>query len=156
MTASMTRLALGAALLAMAACAEVPAPAPVVVAPPAPVAAAPAPESLSVEGNRALPIFFTPWSAALDESAEAALRDAAKLAKEHPRVRILVVGYADPRGTREANVALSRLRARLVADFLIENQVARSRIRILYRGPVMGANGIESRRVMVEVDRGQR
>lgn len=150
----LVRLALGATLLAMAACAEMPAPAPVAAAPPPAPAAAPA-RPVPAPGQ-ALPIFFEPWSAALDESAEGALRDAAKLALDHPRVPILVTGYADPRGSREANITLSRLRARVVADFLIGNRVPANRIRILYRGPVAGMEGIESRRVQVQVDRGQR
>ncbi|WP_206020705.1 OmpA family protein [Roseococcus sp. SYP-B2431] len=155
MIAPFTRLALGATLLAMAACAEAPAPAPVVAAPPPPAPAAP-PPAASLDGRQALPIFFEPWSAALDEPAEGALRDAAKLAQENPSVRILVVGYADPRGSRAANISLSRLRARVVADFLAANGVAATRIRTLYRGPVAGMEGIESRRVQVQVDRGQR
>ncbi|MDB5379640.1 MAG: peptidoglycan-associated lipoprotein, partial [Rubritepida sp.] len=107
-------------------------------------------------GRQSLPIFFEPWSASLDEPAEGALRDAAKLAQEHPRVRILVVGYADPRGSREANTLLSRLRARIVTDFLVENHVSAARVRTVYRGPVAGMEGIESRRVQVMVDNGQR
>lgn len=153
MTAPLTRLALGAALLAMTACADMPAPQPAVAvaAPPPPAAPArPAPAP-----GQALPLFFEPWSAALDQPAEGALRDAAKLAQEHPNVPILVVGYADPQGSREANLILSRLRARVVADFLIENNVPARRIRILYRGATPGMESLESRRVQVQVDRGQ-
>jgi len=152
-TAPLTRLALGAALLAMTACADMPAPQPAVAvaAPPPPAAPArPAPAP-----GQALPLFFEPWSAALDQPAEGALRDAAKLAQEHPNVPILVVGYADPQGSREANLILSRLRARVVADFLIENNVPARRIRILYRGATPGMESLESRRVQVQVDRGQ-
>lgn len=153
MTAPLTRLALGATLFAMAACAEMPTPVPVAAAPTPPPAAAPARPAPAP--GQALPIFFELWSAALDEPAEGALRDAAKLALEHPRVPILVTGYADPQGSREANMILSRLRARVVADFLIDNHVPAGRIRILYRGATPGMESLESRRVMVQVDRGQ-
>ncbi|MDB5414462.1 MAG: OmpA family protein [Rubritepida sp.] len=150
----LTKGALGAALLTLAvACAEVPAPAPVTAPEPAPVAAAaPAP----VDPSRALPIFFEEWSARLDQPAEEALRDAARLADASPRTRLLVVGFAAPRGSREANMILSRLRARIVADTLIENGVRANRIRILYRGATAGFGELESRRVEVRVDRGQR
>ncbi|MBS7813053.1 OmpA family protein [Roseococcus pinisoli] len=160
MTAPLTRFALIAPLLAMAACAQIPAAEPVTAAPTPPPAAAAVPPAepaatRSVEGMRALPIFFEPWSASLGEAAETALREASDLARAHPEVRILVVGYADPRGSREANVILSRLRARVVSDFLVENGVAQNRLRIQYTGPVAGMEGIQSRRVEVRVDRGQ-
>lgn len=150
----MIRLALGATMLALAACAETPAPAPVVAAPPPP-AAEPAPIPTPARGQ-ALPIFFEAWSAQLDEPARGALTASATLAREHPRVPILVVGYSDPRGSREANTILSRLRARVVADFLIERGVQANRIRILYRPGTPGMESLENRRVQVQVDRGQR
>jgi len=152
MSRIVTKVAFGAALLALAACADT-AP-PFAAAPPAPVAAA-APAA-PVDPNRALPIFFEPWSAALGAPAQLALTQAADRIKANPRVPVLVVGFADPRGSREANTILSRLRARLVADTLIEQGVPAARIRILYRGPTPGFESLESRRVEVRVDRGQR
>lgn len=149
---SWTQGALCAALLLLASgCAET-VPAPVVATPaPAPATAAPAPNP-----SRALPIFFEAWSALLEEPAKLALKEAAERAKQNPRLPILVVGFADPRGSREANITLSRLRARVVADELIANGVAASRIRLVYRGPTPGFESLESRRVEVRVDRGQR
>lgn len=145
--------ALGAALLALAACAETPAPA-VTAAPPAPPpAAAPA---APVDPNRALPIFFEAWSALLEDPAQLALREAATRIKAMPRQPVLVVGYADPRGSAEANMILSRLRARVVADKLIAEGVPAARIRIIYRGATPGFESLESRRVEVRADRGQR
>jgi len=148
----LTKAALGAALLALAACADTPAPVIAAAPPPAPVAAPEAP----VNPNRALPIFFEPWSSAMTEPTQVALREVADYIKANPRVPVLVVGYADPRGSREASTILSRLRARMVADELVENGVPTRRIRILYRGPTEGFANIESRRVEVRVDRGQR
>lgn len=148
MTAPLTRLALGATLLALAACAEATAPQPVTAAPTPPLAAA-APATPA--RGQALPIFFEPWSASLDTAAEGALTAAAQLAKDHPEVPILVTGYADPEGSRAANVQLSRLRARIVADFLVEKGVPATRIRTAYRGAQLDP-GVESRRVMVTVD----
>lgn len=153
MSRRLTQAAFGAALLALAACAETPAPVVTAAPPPAPAPAAPAPQ---VDPNRALPIFFEAWSAFLEEPARAALAEVATYIKANPRVPVLVVGYADPRGSAEANMTLSRLRARVVADALIENGVPRNRIRILYRGATPGFESLESRRVEVRVDRGQR
>ena len=152
MSRHFTQAAFGAALLALAACAETPAPA-VTAAPPAPPPAAPA---APVDPNRALPIFFEAWSALLEEPAQVALREAAERIKANPRVPVLVVGYADPRGSAEANMVLSRLRARVVADALIANGVPAARLRIIYRGATPGFESLESRRVEVRVDRGQR
>lgn len=151
MSRRLTQAAFGAALLALAACAETPAPA-VTAAPPAPAA----PAARQVDPNRALPIFFEAWSALLEEPARAALAEVATYIKANPRIPVLVVGYADPRGSAEANMTLSRLRARVVADALIQNGVPRNRIRILYRGATPGFESLESRRVEVRVDRGQR
>jgi len=148
----LTKAAFGAALLALAACADTPPPVTAMAPAPAPAAAPAAP----VDPNRALPIFFEPWSAALEEPAQVALREAANRIKANPRVPVLVVGFADPRGSREANMILSRLRARVVADTLIEHGVPNARIRILYRGATPGFESLESRRVEVRVDRGQR
>ena len=152
MSRILTKAAFGAALLALAACADTPPPVTALAPAPAPAAAPAAP----VDPNRALPIFFEPWSAALEEPAQVALRDAANRIKANPRVPVLVVGFADPRGSREANMILSRLRARVVADTLIEHGVPNARIRILYRGATPGFESLESRRVEVRVDRGQR
>jgi len=147
--APLTRLALGATLLAMAACADTTAPQPV-TAPPAPPPAAEAAPVTATRGQ-ALPIFFEPWSALLDPAARGALTAAADLAKEHAEVPILVTGYADPVGSGDANVQLSRLRARIVTDFLVEKGVPARRIRTAFRGAQLDA-GVESRRVMVTVD----
>ena len=152
MSRILTKAAFGAAILALAACADTPPPVTAMAPAPAPAAAPAAP----VDPNRALPIFFEPWSAALEEPAQVALREAANRIKANPRVPVLVVGFADPRGSREANMILSRLRARVVADTLIEHGVPNARIRILYRGATPGFESLESRRVEVRVDRGQR
>jgi outer membrane protein OmpA-like peptidoglycan-associated protein len=125
----------------------------VTAAPPAP---APAATATQVDPNRALPIFFEAWSAFLEEPAQQALGQVATYIKANPRIPVLVVGYADPRGSAEANMILSRLRARVVADALIANGVPAARLRIIYRGATPGFESLESRRVEVRVDRGQR
>jgi outer membrane protein OmpA-like peptidoglycan-associated protein len=141
------------AALALAACAT-PEPAVTTPAPaPAPQAAAPAPAAPAAPANpRAFPIFFEAWSANIDEPAMGGLDRLAELAKANPRERLLVVGFADPRGTREANVILSRLRATLVRDTLVEKGVPANRIRVEYRGPTAGFESLESRRVEVRLD----
>jgi outer membrane protein OmpA-like peptidoglycan-associated protein len=104
--------------------------------------------------DRAFPIFFEPWSAALDATARQSLGEVAALAAQHPTVPLVVTGYADPVGSREANLVLSRLRAVVVADALREGGIGHERIRVEFRGPTAPAfENLESRRVEIRVDR---
>lgn len=128
-----------------------PAPAPQAATPATPPGPAPTPAPVN---QRAFPVFFEAWSANLDDPALQGLDRVAELAKANPQRRLLVVGFADPRGTREANVILSRLRATLVRDTLVEKGVPAGRIRIEYRGPTPGFESLESRRVEVRLDTG--
>jgi outer membrane protein OmpA-like peptidoglycan-associated protein len=113
-----------------------------------------APAAAQTPPDRAFPIFFEPWSAALDATARQSLGEVAALATQHPSVPLVVTGYADPVGSREANVVLSRLRAIVVADALREGGIAHERIRVEFRGPTAPAfENLESRRVEIRVDR---
>jgi outer membrane protein OmpA-like peptidoglycan-associated protein len=126
----------------------------------APVMAAPtqAPPAATAQpgSDRAFVVFFEEWSAALSEPAQAGLARVAEMAARNARVPVLVLGYTGPRGSSEANALLSRLRARMVADALIERGVASRRIRIVSRGPTPGFESLESRRVEVRIDDGRR
>lgn len=160
------RFAGTAALLGLlAACAEPSSntrfPAPTLSGQAAPTAAAPAPAATPAPNaphgsERAFVVFFEEWSAALSEPAQAGLNRVAQMALAEPSVGVLVLGYTGPRGSEEANALLARLRARQVADALIEKGIAASRIRILSRGPIPGFESLESRRVEVRIDDGRR
>jgi outer membrane protein OmpA-like peptidoglycan-associated protein len=117
-------------------------------------AALAAPAAAQTAADRAFPVFFEPWSAALDATARQNLTEVAALAAQHPAVPLLITGYADPVGSREANLVLSRLRAVVVADALREAGIAEERLRVEFRGPTAPAfASIESRRVEIRVDR---
>ncbi|MBV8911861.1 MAG: OmpA family protein [Acetobacteraceae bacterium] len=94
-------------------------------------------------------LFFTAQSAALDHPATLILDTAAAEAKAEPGSRIIVAGYADRIGTPQANQILSRLRAQVVADALVERGVSRGRITLRPRGATGGDPGVESRRVEI-------
>jgi outer membrane protein OmpA-like peptidoglycan-associated protein len=95
-------------------------------------------------------VFFTGDSAGLEESAVALVRGAAATAARFPNASVRVLGFADPEGGRRFNQALSRARAEHVATHLEENGVARSRIRVVARGPVpFEFLEMESRRVEI-------
>jgi outer membrane protein OmpA-like peptidoglycan-associated protein len=95
-------------------------------------------------------IFFQEWSAALDGAAQGVITNAAAWAKAHPDVNIHVVGFADPTGSRKANILLSELRAQIVVDGLTGEGVGDQRITPVGQGSVQFAlTSQESRRVTV-------
>ncbi|MBN8929096.1 MAG: hypothetical protein BGO51_19050 [Rhodospirillales bacterium 69-11] len=97
-------------------------------------------------------IFFIEWSAAIDDAAKGVVAEAADYAKAHPTETIQVTGFADPTGSKQANVLLSELRAQRVADLLAEDGVPPARIRQVGRGSVKFAlTPLESRRVEVAI-----
>ncbi len=133
----MRRLSALCLLIALAACA-VPAPAP----------------QAAVPQGMDYPVYFSPWSAALDDTAQSALQHATDAAKAALRGPIDVTGYADPTGSAQANVLLSQLRAQVVADQLIADGVEPARITRHARGATdFTLSAVESRRVTVSVGR---
>jgi outer membrane protein OmpA-like peptidoglycan-associated protein len=99
-------------------------------------------------------VFFQDWSAALDDSAQAVISNAAEWVKAHPGNIAHVNGFADPTGSRKANALLSDLRAQMVVDQLLSDGVSERRIRQRGHGSVQFAlSSQESRRVEISVNR---
>ena len=96
-------------------------------------------------------VFYTPFSANLEPDAVQLVADAAKAANAEPSRRVYVLSYADRVGTPEANRTLTRLRAQVVRDKLVEDGVAASRIVLQPKGAQGGDPGVESRRVEIEL-----
>ncbi|OYV41495.1 MAG: hypothetical protein B7Z80_01475 [Rhodospirillales bacterium 20-64-7] len=97
-------------------------------------------------------VFFQEWSAAVDGPAQDVIAKAAAYARAHPAAITHVTGFADPTGSRQANVLLSELRAQVVADGLASAGVAPARISKVGRGSVQfAASSLESRRVEIRV-----
>jgi outer membrane protein OmpA-like peptidoglycan-associated protein len=105
----------------------------------------------------AIPVFFQPFSAALDQPALDTIASAAKTANAQPNVPVAVIGAADSVGSELANKYLSQTRAQVVADQLMADGVAQSRLRIHGRGiiqPTDGASGTPvqaARRVLIAI-----
>ena len=98
-------------------------------------------------------VFFTPWSAEIDDEAGGAIAGAADVARKSPAGRVRVTGFADPEGSPQANRDLSALRAQVVVDALIKGGVAAERIDRRAAGSVgYTMNSVESRRVEVTVE----
>ena len=95
-------------------------------------------------------VFFQEWSAGLDVSAQAVISHAADWAKAHPDSSVEVAGFADPTGSKKADVLLLELRAQVVVDQLAGDGVNEERIRQGGQGSVQFAlTSRESRRVQV-------
>ncbi|MBV9653883.1 MAG: OmpA family protein [Acetobacteraceae bacterium] len=97
-------------------------------------------------------VFFEKWSAELDGQSRALIRAAVAYAKAHPDDRIAVIGYADPTGSKEANVDISATRADRVRDALVADGIASARITTQGRGEVQPTwTEQEARRVEIRV-----
>jgi outer membrane protein OmpA-like peptidoglycan-associated protein len=110
--------------------------------------------------SKATPVFFQPFSAALDEPALSTIASVAKTANAQPNASVIVVGAADSVGSELANKYLSQTRAQVVADQLVADGVAQSRVRIHGRGiiqPTDAASGTPvqaARRVLIAIGGG--
>ena len=74
-------------------------------------------------------VTFATGSATINQAFRATLNDVAASLKQYPNSLIDVYGYTDSTGSEEFNQRLSEERARNVADYLVSQGVARSRIR---------------------------
>jgi outer membrane protein OmpA-like peptidoglycan-associated protein len=107
--------------------------------------------------NANYPIFFQPWSAALDANGTTTIKIAAKAALAHPNYPVVVTGSADTAGGEAANQDMAQLRAQVVADALEADGVAKSRIAIVSTGEISapgsapGSYAQFSRRVLIKV-----
>jgi outer membrane protein OmpA-like peptidoglycan-associated protein len=105
----------------------------------------------------ATPVFFQPYSAALDAPARAAVADAAKRANAEPLVTVTVFGAADSVGSAKANHYLSAARAQVVADTLEADGVAAYRIEtradgIVFAPAPAGTPAQFARRVLIQIN----
>jgi outer membrane protein OmpA-like peptidoglycan-associated protein len=99
-------------------------------------------------------VFFQEWSAAIDDSAQSVITQAADWVKAHPGDIAHVNGFADPTGSKQANILLSDLRAQVVVDQLVSDGVDTKRVRQRGHGSVQFAlTGQESRRVEISISR---
>ena len=104
-------------------------------------------------GVHRLPIFFQDWSTSLDHEGLAAVAAAAETVRRHPMVPVTVIGYDDPEGSMQENLALSRERAQVVMDALVLAGIPASQITRQARGATDYASASwESRRVEIVVN----
>ncbi len=103
------------------------------------------------------PVFFQPWSAAIDANAAKTIAIAAKTAAANPTYPVVVTGSADTVGGAQANKDMALTRAQVVADALAADGVAESRIAVVSTGAISspgstpGSYAQFSRRVLIQV-----
>jgi outer membrane protein OmpA-like peptidoglycan-associated protein len=111
----------------------------------------------AIAAPAAYPVFFQPWSAAIDANAGSTISIAAKAAQASPDAPVVVTGSADTVGSEAANKDLAQTRAQVVADALVADGVATSRVAVVSAGEVSspgtaaGSFAQFSRRVLIQV-----
>jgi outer membrane protein OmpA-like peptidoglycan-associated protein len=96
-------------------------------------------------------VFFTERSARLEPTSRDVIARAAAAARAQPEAAVAVIGWTDSVGSPQADILLSRQRARVVADALVADGVAASRLTRQGRGQTHDDPGVESRRVEIRV-----
>jgi len=105
----------------------------------------------------ATPVFFEPWSAALDDHALSAIAMAAQNAKATPGTELVVTGAADSTGSSTANRYISETRAQVVADQLVADGLDRADIKVrgvgVVAAPAQNSTPAQyARRVLIQLE----
>ncbi len=95
-------------------------------------------------------VFFPEWSAQFDDAAQSIVDSAAALIKQAPDAKITVIGYADPKGSRQADIYLSEVRAQRVIDRLVADGIDAARLSVDAAGRQL-TPGVASRRVEIVI-----
>ena len=97
-------------------------------------------------------VFFSEWSARIDEAARRAIEAAAERAKQDGAKELTVTGYADTTGSKEANALLSATRAQVVTDQLVADGVPARQIQQAAKCATdFVETSLESRRVVISI-----
>ena len=81
------------------------------------------------------------------------MANAATIANKYRRATVTVSGYADSSGSAASEIAMSKQRADTVANLLVQDGVAASRItRTAVGTPPNSQPGVERRRVEIDLD----
>ncbi len=101
--------------------------------------------------SRDFVLVYAPDSETLDPAATAVIGQATQAALAAPALEVTVAGYADDPATPEAQQIVSRLRAQLVADALLQAGVGRRRIHLSPRRAIGADPATERRRVEIRI-----
>lgn len=99
-------------------------------------------------------VFFQAWSAAIDDNADTVISHAADWVKSHPGNAAHINGFADPTGSKAANILMAELRAQVVVDQLVSDGLNPKLVQQRGHGSVTFAStSQESRRVEISIKR---
>lgn len=102
--------------------------------------------------TRNVVIFFTEWSAQVDQAAGTSINEAAELANQTGAGTVVVTGFAGNTGTAKAAALLSSTRAQVVVDRLVANGVSQRRIRVISNGATgFVQSEVESHKVTIAI-----
>ncbi len=96
-------------------------------------------------------VFFSKDSAAIAPDAAGVIAEAAAAAKAVPDAPVRVLGYTGNAGSAAADLQLSQRRAQAVADAMVADGIAASRIALQGRGQTGENPGEANRRVDIEI-----
>jgi len=91
-------------------------------------------EKLKITGKEQVRVYFDFDKFTLRDDAKAALDELIDSVRDKDIKKVIVVGYADPRGSRGYNFVLSMKRAQNVAAYLIKNGIPVEKVRIASYG----------------------
>lgn len=105
-------------------------------------------------------LMFRTGESALSDAGRSQLGSLARYLRQNPDIRVQVRGYADPRGSDAANLALSRARAAAVIAELTQRGVAGERMSLDAYGEQQAAASLDDpdalaleRKVIIELNR---
>ena len=103
--------------------------------------------------DHSFPVFFNDFATTLSPTGVGVVNNAAAVAKQYPRAKVTVVGYADQSGSTERETELSQSRADTVSKLLVQAGVSASRITTTAGGlPANSQPGVERRRAEIDID----
>ncbi len=101
-------------------------------------------------------VFFTEWSAQIDQPASDVIRQAAEMASAVGAGTVTVTGFADTTGSARATALLSETRAQVVVDRLVDDGIDPLRIQVSANGGTGFVQApLESHRVTIGIVMGR-
>lgn len=96
-------------------------------------------------------VFFQAGSHGLDLNSKLRLNEVMGILCRHPNIRLVCTGFADAMGDRSTNLNLSKKRAQVVRDYLLQTGVQSERVLLNYFGEeALGGDGNNQRLVKIQ------
>ena len=93
-----------------------------------------APEEIAHISLPSIPFSFNDQTIQSEHLTE--LNEAVRILNDNPNISVLIEGYSDAVGSESFNLKLSRDRAEIVREYLVEHGIAAERLRVVGRGEI--------------------